>query len=142
MYNKRTWLNSSKSDSTGSVVCFDGEVTDLDTNKKYPQSFIEISDCSKKVRLHLTSDDSSLDFMKKIHTLKSNVDEFLYYLIEKNADSGDITTIQQGNNSTTNISCSSCGAYLREDIKHLKHENIEWCVCEKCGNMFNYIVKE
>jgi hypothetical protein len=45
-YNRRTWLNpEDNSDSTSSIVCFDGEVTDLDTDKFFPQRYVEISDC-------------------------------------------------------------------------------------------------
>lgn len=83
MYNKRTWLNAKNSDSTGSIVAFDGKITDLDTNKKYLQRFLEISDCSNKVRLHQTSDDIPKDFIIKMKLLKSEIEQFINYL-EKN----------------------------------------------------------
>ena len=82
-YNKRTWLNSKKSDSTGSIVCFSGEVTDLDTGKKYSQMFLELSDCRNKVRLHLTSNDTKLEFLNKMRLLKNEISKFIKYL-EKN----------------------------------------------------------
>jgi hypothetical protein len=80
MYNKRTWLNNSISDSTGSIVAFDGEVKDLDTGNKYPQRFLEIADCRHKIRLHLTSDDSSEDFLNKMKLLRNEIEEFIIYL--------------------------------------------------------------
>lgn len=79
-YNKRTWLNSDKSDSTGSIVAYDGMVTDLDTNNKYVQRFLEISDCSKKVRLHKTSDDTDEDFLNKMILLRNEIELFIQYL--------------------------------------------------------------
>lgn len=80
MYNKRTWLNEIDSDSTGSVVAFDGEVTDLDSGKRYPQRFLEIADCRNKTRLHQTSDDSKQDFIDKIKLLRSEIDLFIKHL--------------------------------------------------------------
>ena len=83
MYNSRTWLNPINSDSTGSVVAFDGEVTDLDTGKKYPQTFLEISDCRNKARLHLTSDDRRELFIEKMKQLNYEIQLFINHL-EKN----------------------------------------------------------
>lgn len=83
MYNSRIWLNPITSDSTGSVVAFDGEVTDLDTGKKYPQTFLEIADCRNKVRLHLTSDDTKELFIEKMKQLNYEINLFINHL-EKN----------------------------------------------------------
>ncbi|PKQ69375.1 hypothetical protein BZG01_00105 [Labilibaculum manganireducens] len=83
MYNSRTWLNPTNSDSTGSVVAFDGEVTDLDTGKKYPQTFLELADCRNKVRLHLTSDDTKELFIEKMKQLNYEINLFINHL-EKN----------------------------------------------------------
>jgi len=83
MYNSRTWLNPLNSDSTGSVVAFDGEVTDLDTGKKYPQTFLELADCKNKVRLHLTSDDTKELFVEKMKQLNYEIQLFINHL-EKN----------------------------------------------------------
>jgi molybdopterin synthase catalytic subunit len=80
MYNKRTWLNSDTSSSTGAVVAFDGKVTDLDTGVKYKERFLEISDCRHKITLHLTSDDSDEDFLNKMILLRQEIDEFIEYL--------------------------------------------------------------
>jgi len=80
IYNKRTWLNSAKCDSTGSVVAFDGKVTDIDTGKKYTQRFLEIADCRSKVRLHKTSDDTDKDFLDKMKLLKREIDLFINHL--------------------------------------------------------------
>jgi hypothetical protein len=80
MYNKRTWLNKETCDSTSSIVAYDGEVTDIDTDNKYPQLFLEIADCHHKIRLHKTSDDTYEDFLDKMKLLKSEVEQFIQYL--------------------------------------------------------------
>lgn len=76
-YNRRTWLNPTSSDSTGSVVAFDGDITDLDSGNQYPQLFLEISDCHHKIRLHQTSDDSREDFVRKMKLLQSEISLFI-----------------------------------------------------------------
>ena len=80
MYNKRTWLNAENSDSTSSIVTFDGKVTDLDTKNEYTQRFLEIADCRNKARLHKTSDDSDKDFLDKMKLLKSEIEQFINHL--------------------------------------------------------------
>ncbi len=80
MYNKRTWVNTENSDSTSSIVAFDGKVTDLDTKNEYTQRFLEIADCRNKVRMHKTSDDSDGDFLNKMKLLKSEIELFIDYL--------------------------------------------------------------
>jgi len=80
MYNKRVWLNPEGSDSTGSVVAYQGEVTDLDTGKKYPQAFLEVADCRNKARLHLTSDDTLDAFICKLKLLKNEIELFINHL--------------------------------------------------------------
>jgi len=78
MYNKRTWLNSESCDSTGSIVAFDGKVTD--SKKEYEQRFLEIADCRNKVRLHKTSDDTNEDFLTKMKLIKSEIEQFINHL--------------------------------------------------------------
>lgn len=80
MYNKRTWLNADTCDSTGSIVAFDGKVTDIDTKNEYTQRFLEIADCRNKIRLHKTSDDSDSDFLNKMKLLKSEIEQFINHL--------------------------------------------------------------
>lgn len=80
MYNRRTWLNPLTSDSTGSVVAFEGEVTDLDSGKLYPQMYLEVADCKNKVRLHLTSDDTKEDFIRKMELLYDEIGMFINHL--------------------------------------------------------------
>ena len=82
-YNKRTWLNSIKSDSTGSLVLFDGLVTDIDTGMEHIQMYLELSDCSKKVRLHKTCDDSIMDYINKMKLLNNEITKYIEHLNKK-----------------------------------------------------------
>lgn len=83
MYNRRTWLNPLTSDSTGSVVAFEGEVTDLDSGRLYPQIYLEVADCKSKVRLHLTSDDTKEDFIRKMQLLYDEIGMFINHLSQQ-----------------------------------------------------------
>lgn len=82
-YNKRTWLNSNKSDSTSSVVAYDGKVTDMDTKQQVDYRFLEVSDCRNKIKIHQTSDDTKNDFTNKIKLLKDEIELFINYLENK-----------------------------------------------------------
>lgn len=79
-YNRRTWLNPKKSSSTGSVVAFDGKVTDLDTGVKYKERFLKIYDCKSSATLHITTDDTDEDFLNKMKLLRKEIDLFITYL--------------------------------------------------------------
>ena len=78
-YNSRTWLNSLNSDSTGSVVAFDGDVM-LWNKELTPSTFLEISDCRNKVRLHMNEDDSKAHFIQKMNILKDEIQLFINHL--------------------------------------------------------------
>ena len=78
-YSKRTWLNPIEKDGTSAVVAFDGKVSDW-KGREYPSTFIEISDCQRKIRLHYTPDDDLGDFIEKLQLLKSEIDLFINHL--------------------------------------------------------------
>ena len=77
-YNKRTWLNADDSPSTGSVICFDGDVKWHD--ETIHTMFLQISDCCQSVRLHKSDNDTKEDFINKIELLKNEIEEFLNHL--------------------------------------------------------------
>jgi len=83
-YVKRVWLNPSDSDSTGSVVAFNGTVSSEGTSGPVDWSFLEISDCKSKIRLHKTHDDTNSDFINKLKLLSSTINDFVEHL-EKNS---------------------------------------------------------
>lgn len=77
-YNKRIWLNSEDSPSTGNIVCFDGDTTHNGNVAR--NIFISISDCYNSARLHMTEDDSIEDFVKKITLLRNELTNFINHL--------------------------------------------------------------
>ena len=77
-YNKRIWLNSEDSPSTGNIVCFDGDTTHNGNVAR--NIFVSISDCYNSARLHMTEDDSVEDFVKKITLLRNELTNFINHL--------------------------------------------------------------
>lgn len=82
MYKSSVWLNSNESNSTGSVVCFCGDVKYED--KLYHEYFIEIADCRNKIRLHRTDNETHEQFISKLETLKLEISAFINHLKSKN----------------------------------------------------------
>lgn len=78
-YNRRTWLNPETKDATSYVVAFNGRVTDF-KGEVYPSTFLEIADCSRKVQLHQTSDDTREEFITKLKLLKDEIELFINHL--------------------------------------------------------------
>lgn len=78
MYSKRVWLNEENSPSTGSVVAFDGFVRN--DKEEWRSTFLELSDCYGKARLHKASYDSMEDFIEKMKLLRNEIDLFIDYL--------------------------------------------------------------
>lgn len=79
-YCKREWLNAPDSPSTGSVVAYDGKAKDSDG--EYRSTFLQISDCYAKVKLHKSSYDNMDDFIDKMKKLRTTIDEFIAHLEE------------------------------------------------------------
>lgn len=78
IYNRRTWLNNNNSPSTGSVVCYDG---DVDFSGEIIRStFISISDCSKSAKLHIAEYDTIEDFIEKLKILNNEISKFIVHL--------------------------------------------------------------
>lgn len=77
-YNKRQWLNSVDSPSTGNIVCFDGDTTHNGNVAR--NIFVSISDCYNSARLHMTEDDSVEDFVEKITLLRDELTNFINHL--------------------------------------------------------------
>ena len=77
-YSSRKGLNPKKSRSTGSVVCFDGMTESAEGLDR--DSFIEISDCRGKVKLHKSSEDSPGAFILKLTLLRDEIDRFIDHL--------------------------------------------------------------
>lgn len=78
-YKSETWLNKETSPSTGSVVCYDGDVEY--TEGESDCIFIEIADCHQKVRLHKSHTDTTEEFIDKIDLIINSLNNFKSHLI-------------------------------------------------------------
>lgn len=78
-YNDRQWLNGDDFPYTESVVAFDGFLKDED-NKDYRSTFLQVSDCFSKVKLHKATYDSMYDFIAKMKKLRFVLDDFIEHL--------------------------------------------------------------
>lgn len=78
-YKSQTWLNPITSSSTGSVVCYDGTYKDPD-GSCWGSTFIQIADCSQKIKLHKTDYDSMEDFIAKLKLLRGDISKFIEHL--------------------------------------------------------------
>lgn len=79
-YSQREWLNKEGSPSTGNVVAFDGFIKWED--KQIRRTFLQVSDCYQSIRLHMTEDDTTQDFISKMEKLRNVIDDFIDYLKE------------------------------------------------------------
>ena len=82
MYSKRKWLNKDDSSSTGSIVCFSGLANWSEKGKKRTLiRFVEFGDCLGKVRIHQSKHESLEEYRLKISKLKTEIDNYLKYLV-------------------------------------------------------------
>lgn len=79
-YCSRTWLNADDSPSTGSIVCYDGELDWADG--KDIAMYVEVADCHGKVRLHKSYQDTTLEFVEKIDKMIEALSKFRSHLIQ------------------------------------------------------------
>ena len=78
-YNKRVWLNSANSHYTGSIVCHDGIVSNRG-NPAARYTFLELSSCHGKVRIHFDDNLTMLDYIDKLKLIQSEIQEFIDHL--------------------------------------------------------------
>lgn len=79
-YNKRIWLNTDDSHYTGSIVLFDG-VDVINHGKKLDRySFVEISSCHGKVRIHKDDNLTMEDYIQKLKLLETEICEYRKHL--------------------------------------------------------------
>lgn len=77
-YKTQTWLNPVDSSSTGSIVCYDGDI-EYTEGLSYC-TFVEIADCHSKVRLHRSHTDSHEDFVEKVDSMIDALVRFRHHL--------------------------------------------------------------
>lgn len=79
-YSKKKWLNPGESSFTGSVASYHGP-SPWDTKGEMPYTFLEISDCTNKVRIHPAESDVSLKaYIKKLRKLARAITKFADHL--------------------------------------------------------------
>jgi hypothetical protein len=84
-YNKRIWLNSKESPSTGSVTAFSGKVKwGSEDKQERIERFLEIADCICKVRLHQCYEDTDKMFIKKMKKLRNFIDDYINVIKNEN----------------------------------------------------------
>jgi len=78
-YCRRVWLNPQFSESSGSVVAFDGEVERY-AGRVEQATFLELADCSGKVCLHKNPGDTMQEFIDKLQKLALEATNFARHL--------------------------------------------------------------
>jgi hypothetical protein len=78
-YKSVTQLNPDDSPSTGSLVCYDGDIEYSDDGVQ-PCMFVEIADCHGKVRLHKAHTDTNKEFLIKLRTIILQLTKFCNHL--------------------------------------------------------------
>lgn len=78
-YKSVTQLNSDNSPSTGSLVCYDGDIEYSDDGEQ-PCVFVEIADCNGKVRLHQAHTDTTEEFINKLNLMIAELTKFRNHL--------------------------------------------------------------
>lgn len=77
LYNSRDWLNTKSSSSTSSVVCFDGI---CDNGER--RSYVEITDCYHKIKLHNVEGESNETYISKLKCLHLRLEQYIEHLQE------------------------------------------------------------
>lgn len=93
-YNDRLFLNTKDCGATSAMVLFDGIDHTYD-NKPVRLSFVEISDCHRKVRIHQTHDNTPSEYLDKIKLIYSRLGSYIKHL-QQNIDEDAV--IKNGNN--------------------------------------------
>ena len=87
-YSQRHWLNEGSHSSTGSVVAFSGKAAWGYKGKREETTFLEISDCHAKVKLHRSGCDTMEEFIEKMQKLRDVVDAFVAHLRKEGTENG------------------------------------------------------
>lgn len=81
-YNKRVWLNSKASSFTGSITCNDQKCVAQD-GKLYDWAFVEIADCSKKVRIHIGDNRNYKTYIRKVRKMRDELTKYIEHLEQR-----------------------------------------------------------
>ena len=81
-YYKKEFLTDAPEPSTSSVVSFSGLVQWGKNEKPEPLSFLEISNCHEKARLHRTYQMTAQQWIDQVTRLRDHVNTYLDFLTE------------------------------------------------------------
>ena len=85
-YCKKEFLTDSPEPSTSSIVSFSGLVQWGKNDKPEPLSFLEISSCHERARLHRTYQMTSQEWINQVRRLRNHVNEYLAFLEKEGAE--------------------------------------------------------
>lgn len=79
-YCKKEFLTDSPEPSSSSVVSFYGEIKWGKDTEGGNVSFLEISSCHEKARLHKTFEMSDEDWLNQVRKLRNHINEYINFL--------------------------------------------------------------
>lgn len=80
---KKEFLTDSPEPSTSTVVSFCGDIKWDKDSEGGNVSFLEISSCHERARLHRTFEMSEQDWTLQVRRLRDHIDEYLAFLEER-----------------------------------------------------------
>ena len=83
-YCKKEFLTSSPEPSTSTIVSFYGDIKWSKNEDGGNVSFIEISSCHERARLHRTFEMTEQQWIDQVKKLKSHIGEYLSFLEKQN----------------------------------------------------------
>lgn len=86
-YCKKEFLTDSPEPSTSTVVSFHGDIKWSKDEEGGPISFLEISSCHERARLHRTFEMSDLDWLNQVKRLRNHIDEYIRFLEDGEGES-------------------------------------------------------
>lgn len=81
-YCKKEFLTDSPEPSTSSVVSFSGLIQWGHNDKPEPLSFLEISSCHERARLHRTYEMTAEEWILQVTKLRDHINDYLRFLEE------------------------------------------------------------
>ena len=79
-YCKKEFLTDSPEPSTSTIVSFYGDIKWSKDESGGNVSFLEISSCHERARLHRTYDMTEQDWIKQVKKLRDHINEYLEFL--------------------------------------------------------------
>ena len=88
-YCRKEFLTDHPEPSTSTVVSFCGLVQWGKNDKPEPLSFLEISNCHEKARLHRTYEMNEQEWIEQVERLRDHINNYLVFL-KNNQDREEI----------------------------------------------------